>query len=143
MLFNLISKLLLGVAALKNSTPLEATIANCGEGTSLFTLNSAAIDPINPNPGDKVALTLEYTVPTGVTIVDGTAQYDITWNYIPFAPSTEPLCQDIPCPLGSGNYVNTSYSDWPTGVSGLLVSQMKWLDVNAELLLCVEISATV
>lgn len=145
MLLGLISKLFLGIAALKNSSQAElgATVANCGEGAAVFTLNSASLDPVNPNPGDKVGLTISYTVPAGVTVADGTAEYDITWNYIPFSPSVEPLCQDIPCPLEAGTYTNTSYSDWPTGVSGLLDSKMKWLDSNSKLLLCVEISGTV
>jgi len=121
---------------------LNATVNDCGAGKSIFTLNAASLTPTDPAPGEEAKLYLEYTVPAGVTVTDGTAEYDTTWNFIPFEPTIEPLCQDIPCPLGPGQYQNTSTSTWPTGVSGLLDTQMKWLDTESNLLLCVEISAT-
>jgi hypothetical protein len=102
-----------------------------------------ALTPVDPTPGQTATLYLDYTVPEGLTIMDGTAEYDVTYNYIPFSPTTEPLCQDIPCPLGPGRYQNTSDSEWPTGVSGFLDTKMKWLDTNKNLLLCVEISAQI
>ncbi len=106
----------------------------------MFTVNSVGLDPANPVPGQNVTLKLDYTVPAGVTVTGGQTEYDITWNYIPFDPSFEPLCQNIPCPLGPGQYQNQSTSVWPDSVSGYITSQMKWLDEGNKLLLCVEIA---
>ncbi len=115
-------------------------VSDCAPGASVFTVNSVSLEPAVPIPGQNVTLTLDYTVPDGVTVTGGETEYDITWNYIPFEPSYEPLCQDIPCPLGSGRYTNRSTSVWPDSVSGYVTSQMKWLNEAKEILLCVEIS---
>ena len=96
--------------------------------------------PANPAAGENVTLYLDYTVPDGITVTGGQTEYDVTYNYIPFSPSYEPLCQNIPCPLQAGRYSNASSSLWPSGLSGLLVTQMKWWDENQNLLLCVEMS---
>ena len=100
-----------------------------------------SIDPAIPVPGAPLTLQLTYEVPDGLTVTDGTAEYDVTYNYIPFTPSVEPLCQDIPCPLGPGVYTNHSTTTWPDGLAGQLVSQMKWWDSSKNLLLCVEIAS--
>ena len=125
------------------TTFLNATVEDCGKGVSMFTLNKVNLNPVNPVPGENVTLFLDYTVPTGLTVADGTAEYDVTYNYIPFTPTVEPLCQDIPCPLGPGTYQNSSVSAWPTGVSGSLDTKMKWLDSDGNLLLCVDIAAQI
>jgi hypothetical protein len=88
-----------------------------------------------------VDLTLSYTVPAGVTISEGTAEYDVTVNYIPMTPYTEPLCQDVPCPIQAGSYTNTTRSTWPTGVHGLVVNKMIWKGTpDAVTLLCLQIT---
>ncbi len=117
-----------------------ATVKDCGGGTGLFTINSLGLDPVSPTPGQEITLNLDYTVPEGLTVTDGTTRYDITLNFIPFSPSTNPLCQDIPCPLGPGHYVNATKSTWPSGVSGSFTSKMTWTDQDGQKLLCVAIS---
>ena len=124
------------------------TLKDCGAGTSLFHLDAAKLDPADPAPGAPVDLTLSYTVPAGVTIREGTAEYDVTVNYIPMTPYTEPLCQDVPCPIHAGSYTNTTRSTWPTGVHGLVVNKMIWKGAAmkagapeaAETLLCLQIT---
>jgi len=115
-------------------------VRDCAAGTSVFTVNSVSLNPAAPVPGQNVTLSLDYTVPAGVTVTGGQTEYDITWNFIPFEPSYEPLCGDIPCPLGPGRYTNQSTSLWPDSVSGYVTSQMKWLDEGNKLLLCIEIA---
>jgi hypothetical protein len=115
-------------------------VRDCGAGTSVFTVNSVALDPISPVPGQNVTLSLDYTVPAGTTVVGGQTEYDITWNFIPFEPSYGPLCSDIPCPIGPGQYKNQTTSLWPASVSGYVTSQVKWLDEASRLLLCIEIA---
>lgn len=116
------------------------TVRDCGDGQSVFTVDKVSLDPEVPVPGSDMTLYLDYTVPDGWLITGGQAEYSVTYNFIPFAPSYEPLCQDVPCPLGPGSYQNHSTSQWPSGISGLVVSTMKWVDPSNTLLLCVEIS---
>jgi hypothetical protein len=119
-----------------------ATVKDCGAGKSLFTIQALGLTPTNPTPGQDVTLHLEYDVPEGTLITGGTATYAVTLNFIPFQPSTEPLCQDIPCPLGAGSYKNDTVSAWPTGVSGSFTSKMTWADDVGTQLLCVQISGS-
>jgi hypothetical protein len=119
------------------------TLRDCGAGTSVFKINSLSLTPADPKPGEKVGLNLDYTVPAGVTVTGGQAKYDVTYNFIPLAPTTEPLCQNIPCPLGPGSYVNTTYSTWPSGSSGTVNTKITWADEASKQLLCIGIVAKV
>jgi hypothetical protein len=130
--------LLLTLAALVGTS--SGALKDCAAGTSLFTLTSYSLDPANPVAGDKAILHLEYQVPEGLTVTGGTTTYKTTLNYIPFAPSTEPLCQDIPCPLGPGLYKNDSIVEWPSGVTGSFTSTMTWADESGTVLACLEMS---
>ena len=122
---------------------LNATLKDCSSGTSLFTVNMMSLDPPNPAPGQQVAFTLDYSVPPSTVITDGTARDETTYNFIPLAPTIQPLCSNIPCPLESGRYLNTTYSMWPTGLSGTIMTRMKWLDPTGTMLICTEISGKV
>lgn len=122
---------------------LNATLKDCSSGTSIFSLNSMSLDPPNPAPGDRVAFFLDYSVPTSTTVTDGTARYEVNYNFIPLSPTIQPLCSNIPCPLGPGRYTNTTYSTWPTGLSGSIRTRMAWLDPSGTMLLCTEISGKV
>ena len=119
---------------------LNATLKDCSSGTSIFSVNSMSLDPPNPAPGDRVAFFLDYSVPTSTTVTDGTARYEVNYNFIPLSPTIQPLCSNIPCPLGPGRYTNTTYSIWPTGLSGSIRTRMAWLDPSGTMLLCTEIS---
>jgi hypothetical protein len=130
--------LLLLVALAEAATP---TVKDCSSGTSVFTVNAASLVPADPIPGQNVTLHLEYTVPPGVTVTGGQSTFAITYNFIPLSPTVEPLCQDIPCPLGPGSYSNNTVSMWPSGLSGTVVSTLKWQDTDAKQLLCISITA--
>jgi hypothetical protein len=119
-----------------------ATVKDCGAGTSAFKIQALGLTPTAPSPGQDVTLHLEYDVPAGTTVTGGTTTYAVTLNFIPFQPSTEPLCQDIPCPLGPGSYKNDTTSSWPSGISGSFTSKMTWADEVGTQLLCVQISGT-
>lgn len=124
------------------AAPLGATVKDCGAGSSLFKIQGLGLTPVSPAAGDPITLHLEYDVPEGTVVTDGTTTYQITLNFIPFAPSTNPLCQDIPCPLGAGSYTNDTTSTWPSGVSGTFTSKMTWADAVGTQLLCVQISGS-
>ena len=117
------------------------TIRDCAPGTSLFLVNSVSLNPSTPMPGEKVSLHLEYTVPTGYVTTAGQAKYEITYNFIPLTPTVEPLCQNIPCPLGAGSYTNNTVSEWPTGLSGTLKTKITWMDIMGVELLCLQMDA--
>ena len=132
-----------GIGAALLSLIVPPTVRDCGAATSVFKINSVSLTPADPKPGEKVGLNLDYTVPSGVTVTGGQAKYDITYNFLPLSPTIEPLCQDIPCPLGPGTYLNTTYSTWPTGLSGTLNTKITWLDEVGTQLLCIGIVAKV
>ena len=117
------------------------TLKDCGVNTALFMINAMSITPPVATPGASSQLYLEYVVPAGTTIMGGTTKYEFSFNGIPFTPTVEPLCQNVPCPLGPGLYPNTSKVDWPTGVSGKIKTRMSWLDVDSTLLLCLDTTA--
>ena len=116
-------------------------LKDCGAGKSLFKINSMSLSPVDPMPGDIVTLNLDYTVPDGVVVMDGLTRYDFTYNFLPLSPTIEPLCQNIPCPLASGTYVNKSSSTWPTGLSGSLTTKITWADQDEKQLLCINMAA--
>jgi hypothetical protein len=126
--------LLLGLFA------VAPTVKNCDPG-SLFTVDSASLIPAIPLPGDQVTLNLKYTVPIGYVATEGKVKYDLTYNFIPLAPAVEPLCANIPCPLGPGTYVNNTVVDWPTGLTGTLVTKITWTDIMNVPLMCLRIDA--
>ena len=118
----------------------QATVANCAPD-SRFKINSISLDPPTAAPGQVTVLHLDYTVPESTYIYDGVSTFTFSLNGIPFAPTTEPLCGQVTCPLMPGNYVNTTQSSWPQGISGKIVTSVRWYDVNQTELLCFQITA--
>ena len=117
-------------------------VKNCGNAKTRFVLNAASLDPPNPAPNDAVTLHLDYTVPPGPLVTGGEAKYSAVYNFIPLTPTVEPLCSNIPCPLGPGTYVNHSISRWPSGLTGSLTTTLRWSDEAANPLLCMSIVAS-
>jgi len=119
----------------------QTKVTDCGEGKSLFTIQALFLRPTQPVAGEKVSLHLDYSVPAGVTVSAGEARYAVTYNFLPLSPIIEPLCKNIPCPLSTGSYSNITYMQWPSGLSGNLLTKITWVDVNARQLLCIYITA--
>lgn len=78
-------------------------------------------------------------------ITGGKATYKITYNGIPFPSTVDDLCTDQaggvqpdPCPMAIGTHHDKSISQFPTGVSGKIVSTTIWKDQDGEQVLCVE-----
>ena len=122
---------------------LASVVKDCGGGKTLFKVNAVSISPVDPLPNDQVTLHLDYTVPDGLTVVGGQAKYAVVYNFIPMAPTVEPLCQNIPCPLGPGRYVNDTTSTWPSGLSGSVTTTITWADQDLTPLLCISIAVKV
>jgi len=125
------------------ATLASSTLKDCGAGISKFTLLDQGFSPDPPAVGDNTTLWFYYQVPDGVSIADGTAQYKITLNGIPFPASTDPLCTQVTCPLVSGTYNLSSSSIWEGGVTGKIASRISWYDTDNTLLLCSELTVRV
>jgi hypothetical protein len=124
-------------AALRGLPTADATIVDCGAGGSLFTITKLSQDPPDTvSTGQNTTLTLFYTAPEEITA--GTVTKSITLNFIPFSPTTEDLCTNAPCPITVGDHDGSSWFLFPEGVSGTLVSTVKWQDTAGRLLLCIK-----
>ena len=118
----------------------QASVADCGGGSTLFTINSQGFSPEPPVAGQNATLWIDYTVPDGVQVEAGSAKYSYTYNGIPLPGSTEDLCTQIPCPQVPGTFNISSISEWPSGISGKLQSKIQWYDADGTYLLCSQIT---
>lgn len=115
-------------------------VSDCAAGKSVFQINSQGFGPEPPIAGQNVTLWIDYTVPDGVTVNGGQAKYSVSYNGIPFPATTEDLCTQITCPQVPGTYNITSTSEWPSGISGKLVTKIQWYDESGNELLCSQTS---
>ena len=118
----------------------HAEIKDCGGGKSVFKLTELAFTPANPSVGVDTVMTVKFNNP-GPEINDGTVSTSISWNYIPFEPSTEALCTNTQCPLATGANDRSTSSPWPD-ISGFVQSHIEWVDVSGNLLLCIDLDVS-
>ncbi len=122
----------------------SSTITDCGKGATKFLIDGLAYWPDPPIPGQNGTLSFLYTVPDGMDpITDGSAKYSLALNGIPFPASTDPLCDDVPCPIVPGTFNLTSTSEFPTGVSGKITTKIQWYDTANTELLCVDLTVRI
>ena len=114
----------------------DLAVAPCGGS---MTIDKVTVTPVVPVAGQPITLHLEYRVPTVVT--GGTSETSITYSFIPLAPTVEPLCSNVPCPLEPGAYKNDTVTTWPSGVSGNVAITTKWFDPANLLLLCFKLTS--
>lgn len=132
---------LITLAALASAS---STITDCGKTNAKFLIDGLAYWPDPPIPGQNGTLSFLYTVPDGTEpISDGTAKYSLTLNGIPFPASTDPLCDDVPCPVVPGTFNLTSTSEFPSGVSGKITTKIQWYDTSSTELLCVDLTVRI
>jgi hypothetical protein len=112
------------------------SITSCGTGRA--TLLGFDSQPSTPLAGDNVSLWVAYTSP-GAPVTNGTATYTVTLNGIPLPKTVDPLCDQTSCPKDSNTeYNETSWSIFPSGISGKVVSRIQWADQDAAPLWCIE-----
>lgn len=122
----------------------SSTITDCGKGATKFLIDGLAYWPDPPVPGQNGTLSFLYTVPDGSDpITDGTAKYSLALNGIPFPATTDPLCDDVSCPIVPGTFNLTSTSEFPTGVSGKITTKIQWYDTSKTELLCVDLTVRI
>lgn len=128
--------------ATSNLAPL-GTYRNCGSSSDTAKNLVISIVPDAPKAGQSVTTIFQYDLSKEVT--SGTASYGFTFNGIPFSPELHDLCEEQsggccpdPCPLAAVYHENKSISDFPSGVSGKIVTTIKWTDQDDAQILCVE-----
>lgn len=114
-----------------------SSIRDCSNGQGRAALIGFDSYPANPVAGDNVTLWVAYDLPTPA-ITGGTATYAFTLNGIPFPPTVDDLCTQTACPKETGFNNESSWSIFPSGVSGKIVSSITWKDQNDDLVWCVE-----
>lgn len=114
----------------------SASVKDCSVAP-LFKITELSQDPVDKIvAGQNLSLTLKYSAPE--EIAAGSVTKSITLNFIPFSPTTEDLCVNAPCPITIGDHDGSSWSLFPSGVSGTLVSKVVWRDTKDRELLCVQ-----
>lgn len=117
-------------------TSVLGSVTDCSNGGSLFKLSSMSFTPDPTVPGMNSTLLLSMSVPEQVT--GGTATYTTTYNFIPFAPTVDALCDiTVPCPIAVGTLDTVSTYPIDPTLSGSLSIKVEWKDQTARQLLCV------
>jgi hypothetical protein len=116
-----------------------STMRDCGNGAGRAAVLGFDSQPSSPKAGDNVTLWVAYDLPSP-PITGGTATYSFSLNGIPFTPTVNPLCDETACPKDTGFNNESSWSIFPSGLSGKIVSKIEWHDQNNALVWCVETS---
>jgi hypothetical protein len=114
-----------------------SSIRECSNGNGRAAVLGFDSEPVNPIAGDEVTLWVAYDLPAP-EITGGTATYSFTYNGIPFPATAKPLCDETACPKQIGFNNESSSSTFPSGISGKVVSSIRWNDQNDDLVWCVE-----
>lgn len=116
----------------------SASITDCGAGTSVFTITELSMDPPdNVAAGQNVSLTLKYKTP--VEVDGGKVTTALSLNGIPFPSSDSDLCASAVCPITVGEHDGSSWSLFPSGVSGKVQTTITWADnTTGQVYLCVK-----
>ena len=112
-------------------TSVFGGVAHCGGDFQITELKQSP--DLYIHAGENLTLTLKYIADVEVT--QGTAVTTITYNGIPFAPSTTELNN---LPIAIGEHDGSTWSEFPSGVSGKLVSRVEGYDASERKLLCIE-----
>ena len=118
-----------------------ASVSDCSSGSSLFKLTSMSFSPDPTVIGQNSTLLLSMTVPEEIN--GGTATYATTYNFIPFSPTVDPLCNTIVCPVRTGTLDTKSSYPIPDTLTGSLGIKITWTDDTGRELLCVNIRTTI
>jgi hypothetical protein len=119
---------------------VSASVTDCGVSSSLFKIKSMSFSPDPTVPGVNSTLLLSMAVPEQIN--DGTATYAFTYNFLPFQPTVDPICQAVNCPILVGDLSTVSSYPILSDLSGSLNIKISWKDLNQRELMCVMIRTT-
>jgi hypothetical protein len=114
----------------------QASVLDCGAGTSVFRIDGLDFSPVDVSPGQNGTLHTQYSVPD--TISAGTAVYSCAINGLPFSQSYD-LCTQTACPIAAGYHDDYSISQIPD-LSGKVVCKITWLDLSEKELMCIQMT---
>ena len=121
---------------------VNAVIKDCSSGTSIFSVTELSLKPDPPVAGEQLDMTVRFVNP-GSDVAEGTVTTSLTLNFVPFSPTTEPLCDNTKCPILNGYNDRSTSSTWPSNVHGKVASRIEWLTNASDVLLCIQISTNV
>ena len=115
----------------------SVSLRDCGNpATDQAVITGMGFYPLDPIPDDPTELWVAYDLKTPIT--GGTAKYSFSLNGIPFSPTVDDLCSQTECPKDIGTYNETSYSTFPSGISGKVVSKIQWKNQDNQPVWCLE-----
>ena len=115
----------------------SVSLRDCGNpATDQAQIMSMGFSPSSPVAGDNTTLWVSYDLKSALT--SGTATYSVSLNGIPFTPTVDDLCTQTSCPKDIGFYNETSSSDFPSGITGKIVSKIQWKNQDNLPVWCVE-----
>lgn len=114
-----------------------ASIKDC-DPSSVFRPTQLSITPDPPIPGQSVKLTLVFNNPEE-EITDGTVTTTLNVNFMPFSPTTTPLCENTACPIITGSNDRSTETIFPD-ITGIIKSRVTWTGTKGESLLCIDTS---
>ena len=122
-----------------NNTVSSFTYRSCGISTDIAQNLKLDVLPVLP----QTDYTLFLSTDLSKEVTGGTSKYSISFNGIPFSPTTNDLCEEIAksnttCPLYVGNYASESKGTIPSGVSGKVIIKNEWFNTESERILCME-----
>jgi hypothetical protein len=118
-----------------------ASVLDCSPANSVFKLTSMSFLPDPVIPGQNSTLLLSMNVPEQVNA--GIAKYTFTYNFLPFSPVTDNLCNVVSCPIVPGSLSTTSSYPIDSALSGSIQIKLSWKDNSSRDLICVNIRTTV
>ena len=123
------------------ATNAGATITDCSNGKSLFSIQGLGFWPDPAVKNSNSTISFAYTVPEP-GFSGGTATYAATYNFLPITPTVEDLCKNVACPILPGPYNMSTSSTFPD-LSGSLTIKLVWKDLTGAQLLCALIKTKV
>ena len=122
-----------------NNTVSSFTYKSCGTSSDIAQNLKLDVSPVLP----QTDYTLFLNTDLSKEVTGGTSKYSISFNGIPFSPTTNDLCEEIAnsnttCPLYVGNYASQSKGPIPSGVSGKVIIKNEWFNTESERILCME-----
>lgn len=110
--------------------------------SSIFRPTTLGLTPDPPVAGQQVRMSVIFDNP-GLVVTDGIVTTSVTYNFLPFSPTTEPLCQNTACPIVTGPNDRSTVSTFPDGISGTVVTKSVWTSTEGDNLLCVQTTVKV